>query len=99
LLGFGGWYRATEGFLAEIAGFDAPQVLTPPAAPDWSKFGSQWYSDGRKIEPITFRVMARSAGYVAFYSPEAGAVSHQYFDSARADPRNLMKNKHCAAPG
>jgi hypothetical protein len=98
LLGFGGWYRATKGFLVEIVGFDALHVLTAPADPDWSKFGSQWYSDGREVQPITFRVTATLPGYVAFYSIEAGIVSHQYFDQARTDPRDLMKNKHQIAP-
>lgn len=98
LLGFGGWYRATQGFVAELIGFDLPHVLTSPADPDWSKFGSQWYSDGRQPGSITLQVTAASAGYVALYSPEAGVVSHRYFDEARADPRNLMRNKHQLAP-
>lgn len=98
LLGFGGWYRATQDFIAEIVGFDAPNVLTPPADPDWSKFGSQWYSNGSEPEPITFRVTATSDGYVALYSPEAGVIEHRYYDEARADPRNLMRNKHQIAP-
>lgn len=98
LLGFGGWYRATRGFTAELLGFDAPHVLTPPADPDWSKFGSQWYSDGSEPDPITFRVTANGEGYVALYSAEAGVVSHKYFDEARSDPRNLMRNKHQIAP-
>lgn len=98
LLGFGGWYRATQGFLAELVGFDAPHVLTAPADPDWSKFGSQWYSDGREPKQITFRVTATSPGFVALYAPEAGVVSHPHFDAARADPRDLMRNKHRIAP-
>ena len=98
LLGFGGWYRATRGFHAELIGFEAPHVLTGPADPDWSKFGSQWYSDGREPRPVTFRVTATSPGYVTFYAPEAGVVRHAHFDEAKLHPRNLMRNKHQIAP-
>ncbi len=98
LLGFGGWYRATSGIHAELLGVDGPQVLTPPADPDWSKFGSLWYSDGDEPKPILFRLCATAPGYVALYSPGAGAVTHRYYDDARNDPRNLMKNMHQIAP-
>lgn len=98
LLGFGGWFRASAGVGAEISGFDQPYVLTDPADPDWSKFGSQWYSDGSASTDIRLSLSAEAPGFAALYSPETGVVSHPYLDEAEGDPRNLMRNKHQIAP-
>ena len=94
LLGFGGWYRATRGFVAELEGFAAPHVLTPPADPDWSKFGGQWYSDGGKPDPIVFRVTANAQGYVALYSRTDGIVDWRACLDPAAEHAEIVAS-HC----
>ncbi|MFY9263854.1 MAG: hypothetical protein WAO61_00260 [Solirubrobacterales bacterium] len=99
LLGFGGWYRAPDTASVDIDGLNEPEILTSPAAPDWSKFGSQWYSDGSRSPTILFRISAtEDSSIVAIYSLGAGVARHKYYDQAESDPRNLMKNKHRIAP-
>jgi hypothetical protein len=98
MVGFGGWYRAPQGFVAELDGFEGHRVLTAPAEPDWSKFGSLWHSDGEEPGPIALRITAPFAGRVAFYSPEVGAVGHADYDAAKDSPRDLLRNMHSYAP-
>ena len=95
LLGFGGWFLAPASAEIEITDVPGSYVLTKPAAPDWSKFGSQWYSDGSIPQPIQLRLTAREDSTVALYGVAAGVVEHPYLDNA---PVALMKNKHQIAP-
>src|SRR6266550_3763149 len=47
-VGFGGWYAAAEGVRVRLVGPSLPSrfTLTQPNAPNWSKVGSMWISDG-----------------------------------------------------
>lgn len=96
LLGFGLWYRAPGTTAAELTGFNRPYISTSPAAPDWSKVGSQWYSDGLEPDPIALRLTAgRPKTTIAIYGITAGSIDHPHYREAR---QALMRNKHQYAP-
>lgn len=96
LLGFGLWFRAPVSAEVRLVGFDRPHVLTRPAAPNWSKVGSQWYSDGAAGRGFAVHIEAtRPETAVALYGIEAGEVDHPHYAAARPA---LMRNKHTLAP-
>jgi hypothetical protein len=94
LLGFGGWFLAPSSVQIALVGVPGRYVLTTAAAPDWSKFGSQWYSDGR---PASMRLTMTSSerATVALYSLHAGVLDHPFLRDA--GPKR-MKRKHEYAP-
>jgi hypothetical protein len=73
-------------------------TLTPPAAPNWSKVGSQWFSSG---EPADIELVLRAQkkeSTVALYSPHAGVIRHEYFEGNDDRFRILMRNAADFAP-
>lgn len=107
LVGFGGWYYAPPSARAYLEQFPEethPYTLTPPAAPNWSKFGSQFVSDGTKLDPFWFTVEGvADPEAVAFYDLHAGVIEHDYYSPERTgiEPERharLMRNQHAFAP-
>jgi hypothetical protein len=102
-LGFGGWYLASPGASARLEGFTGKATLIEPMAPDWSKFGSVWYSDGEPLE-FSFCVDGTGAAFeFAPYGIEAGVVEHEFYDVGRtamppARHERLMSNMWFFAP-
>ncbi|MDA8346971.1 MAG: hypothetical protein M0Z66_16125 [Thermaerobacter sp.] len=94
-LGFGGWFIAPRTIGVEIAGTAGPFVLQQAESPNWSKFGSQWVSDGAKPDDIRLRFEASAASSVALWDVLGGRVDHEYLHHARAA---LMKNMWQFAP-
>jgi hypothetical protein len=94
LLGFGAWYFAPPGCEVELD-FPGRTTLVQPAAPDWSKFGSQWYQEDDDAVEATFRISTDRDVAVALWSPQIGIVRHEFFDDARPA---LLRNNHQFAP-
>ena len=96
ILGFGGWYNApADKTGASIEGFEGKTVLTAPMAPDWSKFGSQWFAESGDAAPIRFVVEASKPADVYLWGVQGGVITHQHLTNARPA---LMKNMHSIAP-
>ncbi len=93
LLGFGAWYNAPQSCTAQLH-FGGKHVLTDPAAPDWSKVGSVWTSDGRPVEAV-FRLTSSAQCTAAVYGQRGGAVGHKYFEGARPA---LLRNTYRYTP-
>jgi hypothetical protein len=95
ILGFGGWFTTTHPVAIGVQGYRGKTVLEPGVAPDWGKFGSQWYSDGNKQPSISVRFAADVDTELAFWGVLCGVVEHDYLQNARAA---LMRNMHAVAP-
>lgn len=93
-VGFGGWFSCPDSVDVALD-FDAARaVLTIAAAPDWSKVGSLWLSDGEQARArLTFSARRRSV--VTTYSMLAGEVEHDYLRDARPE---LLGNMWAFAP-
>jgi hypothetical protein len=94
LVGFGAWYYAPSSCEVELD-FAGKSLVVQPAAPDWSKFGSQWYQAEPGPVEATFRLSTDRPVTVALYAPQVGVVRHQHFENARPA---LLKNNHRYAP-
>jgi hypothetical protein len=102
LLGWGLWYFAPPEARALLEGFPHRVTLKPPAAPNWSKAGSVWFSDGEPLQ-FSFCVEANTACDIAFYDVQAGALEHEYYDITKTavEPKRhakLMSNMWDFAP-
>src|SRR5258708_14776545 len=95
ILGFGTWYAHTTGVTVSTNGFAGRIVLDDAVLPDWSKFGSQWYSDGALHPVVRLEFRAEAPAAVALYGALCGQVAHQYLETARPE---LMNNMHALAP-
>ena len=106
-LGIGGWFSAQPGTAAELVLLgDEPLpsrlVLGEPIGPDWTKFGTQWTSDGRGA--LTYRLTLRvGRGAAAFWGLHAGQIAHPYYTPEgcgidEAHHAALMKNMWSFAP-
>jgi hypothetical protein len=95
-IGFGGWYKAPESVECSIEGPDAPakRTLSPPADPNWSKFGSMWQGDG-KPKQITVRFSAHRAAIVSLWDCVCGVIEHERLEDARAE---LLLNMYQYSP-
>ena len=93
LVGFGVWFLAPPDAQVSMEGPEK-RTLTNPAAPDWSKAGSAWVSDG-EANQARLSITVPTRAEVAFYSALAGGIGHVYFEGVR--PR-LLSNLHESAP-
>jgi hypothetical protein len=94
-LGFGGWFCASGSVAIELDGAPSRYVLQHAEPPNWSKFGSEWVSDGRKPDDVTMRFSATAPATVAVWDVLGGGVDHEYLHDARAP---LLKNMWQFAP-
>lgn len=96
-IAFGGWYYAPDNAVnVSLVGPYIPtkKILTPPAAPNWSKFGSMWRSSG-KTASIEFRMEAQAPCEIALWEVGCGVVQHRHFDNSRPE---LLTNMHLYSP-
>jgi hypothetical protein len=95
-VGYGAWFLAPPSVSVTIVSDNAPlkYTLSPPAAPNWSKFGSMWLSDGTASR-VTVTLTASEEAYVALWSPGCGVIEHARLDDARAV---LLKNMYQFSP-
>jgi hypothetical protein len=94
-LGVGGWFSCPGTAEVELFGVPAPAVLQQAEPPNWSKFGSQWVSDGQRPDDVTLRFTASATLKVAVWDVLGGGVDHEYFRVARPV---LLKNMWQFAP-
>lgn len=95
ILGFGGWFAATDGIDVTLEGFPGKHVLLHPDWPNWGKFGSQWFVDTSKPSEVRLVFRATKKGRVALWEPLCGSVAHEHLAAARPE---LMGNMHDYAP-
>ena len=95
-VGFGGWYSAPSSVRCElkIDKTGAQQVLSPPSAPAWGKFGSMWVSDGTAVEAALTITASRSC-QVALWGVGCGAIEHKHLRQAR---KELLGNMYMFSP-
>ncbi len=94
-LGVGGWFTAPRQAVVELDGVPGPSVLQQAESPNWSKFGSQWISDGAKAEEVRLTFHADAPSTVAVWDILGGHVDHEYLHDARPA---LLKNMWQFAP-
>lgn len=94
-LGLGGWFTVPRTVAVELDGVPGPFVLQQAESPNWSKFGSQWVSDGSGPTQVRLRFQANAASTVAVWDVLGGRVDHDYLHEAR---EALLKNMWQFAP-
>lgn len=94
-LGFGGWFSCPGTVAVELIGVPGRFVLQQAEPPNWSKFGSEWVSDGGKPDDVTIRFSATASASVAVWDVLGGRVDHEYLHDARPA---LLKNMWQFAP-
>lgn len=95
ILGFGGYIYLDGTVQVTLSSPAAKHVLKVVDAPDWGKFGSQWYSEGTDSAAAELVVSALSQTTVATALLGGGIVEHEYLADARPE---LMTNMHEFAP-
>lgn len=94
IVGFGG-YIYVEGSPTISLASPAPKyVLKVFPAPNWGKFGSQWFSDGAPVKG-RLTVLANAATVIGLVDLGCGVVEHPHLANAR---EALMANMHEIAP-
>lgn len=95
-VGYGGWYHAPKSAMVSIEGegIFSKRTLSTPAAPDWSKFGSMWVSDGTPARAVvTFR--SSETCKVALWHLGCGIIEHERLSGAR---KELLGNMYRFSP-
>lgn len=82
-IGFGGWLCLSPGIKTTLINAPRHYRLDLAEAPNWSKFGSLWQSDGDQPRPITLQLQAYDDATVATWGLMAGGVSHEHLHTAR----------------
>jgi hypothetical protein len=95
ILGFGGYVYLDGTAQVTLSSPAAKHVLKIFDAPDWGKFGSQWYSEGTDPTTAELVVSALSQTTVATALLGGGVIEHEYLAGARS---GLMANMHLFAP-
>ncbi len=95
-VGFGGWYAAPSSVQVRLEGTNLParHTLTNPAAPNWSKVGAMWISDGSPFTAVV-EFSATADAWVAFWELGCGIIEHKHLEGARAQ---LLPNMYQFSP-
>jgi hypothetical protein len=95
-VGYGAWFRAPTATSCAVVRENAPPkyTLSTPAAPNWSKLGSMWVSNGAASE-IVCTLTATEESDVALWKPGCGVIEHAHLDAAR---QALLKNMYQFSP-
>ena len=95
-VGFGGWYTGPSDIRVRLEGTNGPPqvTLTQPSAPNWSKVGAMWISDGSR-STASFEVSASKQSWVAVWGMGCGVIEHKHLESAR---KVLLKNMYQFSP-
>ncbi len=95
-VGFGMWFLAPKSSTCSVVRENATDryTLSTPDAPNWSKVGSMWVSNGAP-SAATVSIRAAKDSSVAIWSPGCGVIEHDHLDDAR---RELLKNMYQFSP-
>lgn len=95
-VGFGCWYAAPAAVQVRLGGQNLPRryTLTDPAAPDWSKLGAMWVSNGLAFSAVA-EFSASEDAWVAFWDLACGIIEHKHLVDARAE---LLPNMYQFSP-
>lgn len=94
IVGFGGYLYTDGSVQVELESPSPRRVLTGATAPNWSKFGSQWYA-GTEPPAAQLLISAIGKSTVSLALLSCGVVEHEYLAAARGA---LMANMHTFAP-
>jgi hypothetical protein len=100
-IAFGGWYCGDKNIKVRLELPFPKYTLTPPCAPDWSKFGSMWQGNGAACEcALIFTASANTT--ISLWEVGCGVVkdpgAHSGNGYIRCDSPSYLKNMHDISP-
>jgi hypothetical protein len=94
LLGFGGWYWASQLVDLSAEGFTGRLFHKQYPGQNWSKFGSMWASDG-STKTIEVTLHGRGEFKAAFHELSGGVIKHRHYAEAKPE---LLANMYQFSP-